>query len=834
MANKGTQKVLGTIGAMKTFTEQFPSALLDDIRTKRYDSVLDFLIDVLTSCGVSYEDIACTVIEKIFGFGAGVNFTAESLYQAISEMNVEENSKFLEGLENSMKAILMGLLSGIFSCSAIPILPDKYMDTGKDDPRMPRNYIRNSPNLSIPVKSFDITGMLDISPLSRLGKLYYNQDGSDTYYRKVKRTEMVERTQGVPYDVYVCDDFVPVGMAFDYGYHYNFVHYSNDYKDDVIYFTLDSPLPYDLNITVEYDSKIGESSTETLKILAGEVKSPTMHLTPMDVDNNYDTVYRILLNGELGGCVVGTSYAYLSLPFSTEVCNFWENKGNTSLLGNVTWGDVSMCPTETITPEVTGYDEVDVYSYQPTNGVVYQDAIRYEAIPDEVSASDPDHVVVYEGLKNTSLNKTYDLNSFIWYIMNYGSVVPQFEYNKMMWDSRLSAREVGFVRDDAASWNEWYNSKTDEDDEFDSVINGEDTSEALFPILQFEKGPGDSVTLKFPAQKWYKPNAKDTDSSFVYNGIRLNKTLYEFNWEYLQNIKIFNPKTLLFTMFNRLMNGSLATAAGVTISLERRVILQKLSTAIKRYIEAVDTQIDDCYFTFSNDEYDAMLAQGLISSYDAVQTGGETNPAMQYNADQYMAMIDSAAASASKSGTTSLIIRTITEVSSDKPTEPTIDYGIIFGYDAGIWKAIVEAIVMALVEAIFTPQVMLLVMINFIIMGVVKPEDVFGVDNGAFMNLLVNKTFTLVKSLVGFVKDKIAEILLELFYEKVLPMVTTYKALLMLEKLRRWMAILAGAIACLPKWIGFFKKKRIKTQINDVDYADIVNDVALPGEITNC
>jgi hypothetical protein len=84
------------------------------------------------------------------------------------------------------------------------------------------------------------------------------------------------------------------------------------------------------------------------------------------------------------------------------------------------------------------------------------------------------------------------------------------------------------------------------------------------------------------------------------------------------------------------------------------------------------------------------------------------------------------------------------------------------------------------------------------------------------------------------VKDKIAEILLELFYEKVLPMVTTYKALLMLEKLRRWMTILAGAIACLPKWIGFFKKRRIKAQIDDVDYADIVNDVALPGEITNC
>lgn len=834
MAIKGTEKVLGTIGAMKTFTEQFPSVLLDYIRAKQYDNVLDFLIDVLTACGVSYEEITGTVIEKVFGFGAGVNFTAESLYQSISNIDVNENSKFLETLENSLKAILMGLLSGIFSCSAIPVIPDKYMDTGKDDPRMHRNYILNSPNLVIPVKSFDITGMTDISPLSKLGRIYYNQDGADTYYRKVKRTEIVERTAGVPYDVPLCDDFVPVGMAFDYGYHHNFVNWPFDYKNDVIYFTLDSPLPYNLDVTVNYDAKNGENTETVLRIPAGEVKSPTMQLTSMDIDGNYDTVYSIKLNGEYGGVAVGTSFAYLSFPFSNEVCSFWSNKGNTSLKDNVTWGDVSMCPVETVTPTVTGYDEVDVYSYQSTSGVVYENSIRYEAVPEEVTASYPDHIVCYEGLRNTNLNKTYDMNAFIWYALNYGSFAPQFEYNKMMWDSRLSARELGFIRDDAASWNQWYNSKTGPDDEFESIIGGDPVPSILFPMLQFEKGPADCVTLKFPAQKWYKPNAKPTDTSFVYNGIRMNKTLYEFNWEYLKNIRIFNPKTLLFSMFDRLMNGALANSAGVTISLERREIIERLSSAIKKYIESVDTQVDDCYFSFSNDEYDALLTDGLLSSYEASQTGGETYPSVLYDADTYMTMIDNASASATLSGSTALIMKTITQVSSDKPVEPSIDYGIVFGYDSEIWKKIVEAITMAMIESIFTPQVMLLVMINFVIMGVVKPDDIFGIDNGKFMDLLVNKTFTLVKSLVGFIKDKVAEILLEMFYEKILPMLTTYKSILMMEKLNRWMNILTRAIASVPKWIGLFRSKRVKAQIDDVDYADIVNDVSLPGDITNC
>ena len=81
---------------------------------------------------------------------------------------------------------------------------------------------------------------------------------------------------------------------------------------------------------------------------------------------------------------------------------------------------------------------------------------------------------------------------------------------------------------------------------------------------------------------------------------------------------------------------------------------------------------------------------------------------------------------------------------------------------------------------------------------------------------------------------KVAEVLLELFYKKILPMLLTYKSILMMEKLRRWMDILIRAIASIPKWFGLFRSKKVKAQIDDVNYADIVNDVSLPGDITNC
>jgi hypothetical protein len=52
-----TDKVLGTIGAINTFIENFPMSLLDMMHGKVYTSIFEFIIDVLAACGVDVNEI---------------------------------------------------------------------------------------------------------------------------------------------------------------------------------------------------------------------------------------------------------------------------------------------------------------------------------------------------------------------------------------------------------------------------------------------------------------------------------------------------------------------------------------------------------------------------------------------------------------------------------------------------------------------------------------------------------------------------------------------------------------------------------------------------------
>ena len=142
---------------------------------------------------------------------------------------------------------------------------------------------------------------------------------------------------------------------------------------------------------------------------------------------------------------------------------------------------------------------------------------------------------------------------------------------------------------------------------------------------------------------------------------------------------------------------------------------------------------------------------------------------------------------------------------------------------------------MPIMQSIFTPQVMLILVLNFELMGITKIEDFLNNDYGAILNLLLNKILSLAKSVVLFIKDKIVELLLRLFYEVVMPLLIQYEIILVLEALSYWLAILQAAIACLPTFR--LQRTQIIGSIDDVNYADIVDSteqMALPESSSSC
>lgn len=451
----------------------------------------------------------------------------------------------------------------------------------------------------------------------------------------------------------------------------------------------------------------------------------------------------------------------------------------------------------------------------------------------------------YSGVDDETLNvntlyKVNDLNAFLWYVVNRGSDVNQTETNKMMWDSRVVANnDSDYNRDTAEKWNAWLNSKTtsattDASSLFSTSVStkqtyvdaynapSNDTVELpLHPILQFSPtdvfGFNNGVEVTFPQQTWTK------DGMF-------NKTIYRFNIDYLNNIQLFNPRLILSEMINSLLNGSLLYDLNLHYSIQTTMFEAKLNQIIHKALEVEDMSVDDCFFSFSNEEYNKALKSMELQRYGAKELNSETSPAIAIDKNMGIDAMNEINSMATMTEKISTISRTVYDISAIPTQDAAIEESdkLSVGYNEKWLDDVIMALVMPIAKALFTPKVMLLFVINFQIMGLINISDIKSTDD--IMNLLVRKLLSIIVSIVRYIKDKIVDFLFKLFLTKIQPLLIEWGALILNEKLAAWIELLEEAISCVP----LFKSTKVLTEIDDVNYADITQTQDIPETEKKC
>ena len=862
-----TDKVLGQIAAMSTFIENFPMSILDMMQGKTYTSIFDFMIDVLVACGVDINEIIQFLLDKIYGVEENINDGLEGFYEKLKNGAVEVNTQneFLEGLEYAIKDIFMALLSSIYTCSAIPILPNKMFD-GPNSETFEDNksnafgplQVKNNEwsGLLVPTSVIDPMGLLDIDPTSTDGRMFYAIEGGDRYFKKelvphteyvkVKEIQTKDETIKVPVfaEQKLFDKQIGVGIK-------RIQQAADNTEEDINKFYITGPAEKDIMVQMSYQS-YGSKSSYVWEGTIPKGKTETTEewiCSPIDMfgEGRKSIIQSISINNNGGSVDLGDkTWVYLSSGASTEFISIWSGNG----LNAISWGAENDATTKIESAEtktVTKDEEIEVekaitkygYEYVEVQGSDIDSNANIERVnfvpTSDITTDSPSYIVFYDGLNPNLLYKSMDMNAFLWYALHKGMKTPQVEYNHMMWDSRVSALKQGVSRKSAEEWNEWYSSKTGYTEEFkyfgSTIV--EDTP--IFPIMQLEgQGMAENLLkIHIPAQRYFLPKVRSANI----NGDKVprhafNASMYKYNWDYLNNIQILKPKLLLVGLCEHLLGFSLSTISSTNINFTKKLIETKLSSAIKSVIEANDMEVEDCYMEFSNDEVNAMLEEMLLSRYNATTYGGETATVRVHDTKKYIAMLDQVNANTSVEGNMTTITKLLTEVTTDPGTEGSIDYGLKVSTDGNILKKLLWAIVMPLLMSIFTPQVMLLLYMNFELMGITKIDTFNGQDFTKIINLIMNKIFGLLKSIILFIKDKIVELLLILFYEKILPTLMQYQAILLLERITFWLAILKDAISCVP--LFKFKRNKVIGAIDSVDYADIIPSQDTPESTSSC
>lgn len=863
-----TDRIISNIGAIKTLLENFPMGFFER-DGKTYDSAFDFLMEIIRNCGFNDQYILTYLIGQIYGFEGQEGYTINGLYENIKRktINIEQN-KFLSGLEVSIKYILMGLLSSIYTCSALPILPNKVFDyDGLSDfmsPEVAGITVRNNTNdrvykLKIPMGTIDMMGMLSISPATSNGSLYYMVDGYDVYYQKVNAVSSYTVTE--MQTIHPGETYREKDYKFTDSYQINMVYEVSDQRGGMISFKIakdNSPIeaPFDIEIGVSYVRGGSDAaSLETLTIHSGRTytenasqQNAFIYLNAIDNDGRISSIQRITLNGNVCGFEVGNrdgEKQWVYLNKNTQGVSRWESETgmyiNESLFGQDRIDEMTMVEfiaTDEITTEVEVQKETPYLTYRAmeTDKEKPKKVTRYTYVPHYslVTEESPEYIVCYEGVVPSMLYKTNDMNAFIWYCLNRGNIVNQAEENHLMWDSRLSAAKNGVNRTNE-EWNKWYNSKDAEGSEFE--YNSDANSEILYPIIQIEKYDYSNILVRIPAQRYFLPKKREmiySEGAIPPKRHYFNASVYRFDWEYLKNIQLLNPKLLLVRFIEHLLGFSVNAVQNTKLNITRKKIDLVLSKAIKNIIMANDMEVEDCWKSFSNEDFNDLLNEMIYAKYTSTEYNGEVVKARAHDVNDYIAQLNGINESAKSEGTVTKITKLVNDIVVNPGTEPGYgEWEYKWAFDSKMLEKLIYAVVMPIVESIFTPQVMLLMMINFQLFGIVNVEDALGEDYTKIMSLLINKILGLVKSIVLFIKDKIIEMLLELFNRIVMPMLVNYALMVYLEKITDWLVILMDALKCLPLLIGWPNIKPIG-YIDEVDYADIVDEQNIPEHDSSC
>lgn len=862
-----TDRILSNIGAIRTLLENFPMGLFER-DGKTYTSAFEFIMDVLRSCGVSDQELISYIIGQIYGFEGKPGFTINGLYERIKrgEMTVDMQNPFINALEVSIKSILMALFTSIYTCSALPILPNKVFDydnlsglmdynveaVTRRNPQNDRNY-----KLKIPVSTIDMMGMLSISPTTSEGSLYYLTDGHDNYYHKEYTVITNTLTQDMPlsagdmYKTKVNQYKKEYLLRFIYG----FPNAGFDvYAYDILNASGPSQAPAPIDLTIKLDYLYGDNDapcTATFFIPEGSVMSENVYLESArrSGDNIYKTkILGITVNGNSVGCEIGNDKENMSWCYLTSTnsnVDSWElgqaggekidrsmfgksKSGSTVILDKVAEVDGTYSCEVEVSSATWTYKSVETPSKEQIKG-----ALRYTYIPEYVYEDDPENIVCFEGMNPNLVYRAYDMNAFLWYCYNRCNVSNQVEQNHLMWDSRISANKQGITRSTGEQWNDWYASKYEEGREFE--YNGNAESEVLYPIIQVEKYAEGEFLLRIPSQRYFLPKKREEiyDGTYEPGSHYFNASIYKFDWEYLKNIQILNPKLLLVRLIENLIGFAMDTASSVQLNVNRKRIEAVLSKAVKSIITANDMEVEDCWKSFSNEDYNDLLNEMLLSRYTATKTNGESSKIRVHDIQDYVNQLDQVNASVETQGTKTMITKTVTNVMMTDGSEEQVEYSFDYGFDSDMLSRLIWAVVMPIVESLFTPQVMLLMMINFQLLGVVDIDSALGNDFGKVLNLLINKILSLVKSIVLYVKDKIVSLLLDLFNKIITPILTNMMLMLYLEMITDWLIILLNAVKCIPLMLGLNRNKPIG-YIEDVDYADIVNEQNVPESSSEC
>lgn len=417
----------------------------------------------------------------------------------------------------------------------------------------------------------------------------------------------------------------------------------------------------------------------------------------------------------------------------------------------------------------------------------------------------------------SDLKDCQDFNAFLWYVINKA---PEYTPTRDWGDGSRVTNDSGMTN----TWTDRWSSKRGDaagQDDPDNPPKG-------IAILNFEeKSFPFNNKLRFRIHERYKDKyVKEI------GGVEMKKNafIFEFNNDYINSVKLFDPKVVAAQLVDNLC-GCLSFTAGY--SVDQLYVKGQVAQIVKRIIDAPDTQVDDCWFSFSNDEYDELLRQATLQHSGLYPFSGDTLSASSIDPSTLLSGLSGMSSAATLQEQTSVIKNTILDVAGQLGSPGVVSATDRFSFRLNIVERLIQNLCGVIIMSILSPKVYLLFIINSKFMGRLDgPGSIKDVPT--YFQEFLRSSGALLAQIVHSVKEEILQSLLDFVLEQLRPLAAQLTSEIARETIRNYQELLAQLLQCISLFGRNGNGTGVDNTIDNVDYADIIPQETEPVNASTC
>lgn len=298
-----------------------------------------------------------------------------------------------------------------------------------------------------------------------------------------------------------------------------------------------------------------------------------------------------------------------------------------------------------------------------------------------------------------------------------------------------------------------------------------------------------------------------------------NLTIYEFNYDFIMSMRLFDAKVLLAQLINQLFHMKLGFSFDFSmneIEGEDRII-----EIVRNIIEADDYESSDCFYTFSNDKYNEMSKNAELK-YSNLTPFGNNCVDNTDKISEITNLLNQFSEESTLSGSTEKF-KQLLEIANGNIVQEGKNAEIDTNFNIN-WKNTLKQLLMnlvkTLIKALLTPKVVLLFLVN---MKLCEQDAITNLRNLTFEDFL-KQIRGIIVEIVKQIRDLILREVLKFVLKRLIVLLELIMSTLLLEQIEAFRRLIKQLLdAC-----KFGRSRDLITEIDNVDYADIDETIAQP------